>query len=87
MAQTLKNLPAMLGTWVQSLGWEDSLEKGTATTPVFLPGKFHGQRRLVGYSPWDCKQSDTTEGLCTTQWILSNSQGIKEGLKTGEILN
>ena len=82
MAQTLKNLPAMLGTWVQSLGWEDSLEKGMATTPVFLPGKFHEQRRLVGYSPWDCKQSDTTEGLCTTQWILSNSQGIKEGLKT-----
>ena len=29
--------------------------------PVFLPGKFHGQRRLVDYSPWDHKQSDTTE--------------------------
>ena len=63
MAQTLKNLPAMLGTWVQSLGWEDSLEKGMATTPVFLPGKFHGQRSLVGYSPWGRKDSDTTEEL------------------------
>jgi len=33
---------------VQSLGWEDPLEKDMATTPVFLPGKFHGQRHLVG---------------------------------------
>ena len=30
-------------------------------TPVFLPGKFHGQRSLVGYSPWGYKESDTTE--------------------------
>ena len=32
-------------------------------TPVLLPGKFHGWRSLVGYSPWDRKESDTTEGL------------------------
>ena len=30
-------------------------------TPVFLPGKFHGQRCLVGCSPWGHKDSDTTE--------------------------
>ena len=30
-------------------------------TPVFLPGKFHGQRSLVNYSLWGCKESDTTE--------------------------
>ena len=30
-------------------------------TPVFLPGEFHGQRSLAGYSPWGCKESDTTE--------------------------
>ena len=30
-------------------------------TPVFLPGKFHQQGRLAGFSPWDCKESDTTE--------------------------
>ena len=30
-------------------------------TPVFLPGKSHGQRRLVGYSPWGCKELDMTE--------------------------
>ena len=32
-------------------------------TPVFFPGGSHGQRSLVGYSPWDHKQSDTTEQL------------------------
>ena len=30
-------------------------------TPVFLPGKFYGQRSLAGYSPWSCKELDTTE--------------------------
>ena len=30
-------------------------------TPVFLPGKSHGQRRLVGYSPWGRRELDTTE--------------------------
>jgi len=39
----------------------DPLEEGMATTPVFLPGEFHGQRSLTGYSPWGCKESDTTE--------------------------
>ena len=32
-------------------------------TPVFLPGKFYGQRRLAGYSPWGHKELDTTEQL------------------------
>ena len=32
-------------------------------TPVFLPGKSHGQRSLVGYSPWGCKELDTIERL------------------------
>ena len=36
------------------------LEKGIPTT-VFLPGEFHGQRSLVGPSPWGGKESDTTE--------------------------
>jgi len=51
--------------WVQFLGWEDTLEKIMAThslgCQVFLPGKSHGERILVGYSPWGCKESDTTE--------------------------
>ena len=32
-------------------------------TPVFLPAEFHGQRRLVGHSPWGCKELDTTEQI------------------------
>ena len=52
VAQTVKNLPAMQESQVRSLGQD---------TPVFLPGEFHGQRSLVSYSPWGCKESDTTE--------------------------
>ena len=61
----VKNLPAMQETRLQSLGGEDPLEKGMEwqPTPVFLPGEFHGQRSLSGYSPRGCKQSDTTEQL------------------------
>ena len=36
-------------------------------TPVFLPGEPHGQRSLAGYSPWGCRESDTTEQLSLTQ--------------------
>ena len=34
--------------------------------PVFLPGEFHGQKSLVGYSPWGDKESDMTEQLTHT---------------------
>ena len=51
VAQMVKCLPTMQETQVQSLGWEDLLEKEWQPTPVFLPGKSHGQRILAGYSP------------------------------------
>ena len=47
--KTVYNLPAMQETWVQSLDQEDLVEKAMAT-PVFLPGEFHGQRNLMGYT-------------------------------------
>ena len=50
-SQMVKNLPALWETQVQSLAQEDLLEKGMATYPVFLPGKFHGQRSLAGPNP------------------------------------
>ena len=60
----VKHLPAMWETWVQSLGQEDPLEEEmSAYSRVFLPGEFHGWRRLVGYSPWGHKELDTTEQL------------------------
>ena len=37
-------------------------------TPVFLPGKSHGRRSMVGYSPWGRKESDTTEQIYFTQY-------------------
>ena len=64
----IKNQPAIQGTQemqVQSLGWEDLLEEEMATHSIFLPGKFHGERSLVGYSGWGRKESDTTEHLST----------------------
>ena len=46
---------------VRSLGREEPPEKEWQPTPVFLTGKFHGQRSMVHYSPWGHKESDTTE--------------------------
>ena len=51
VAQPIKNLLAVQETWVQSLGREDPLGKEMATQSGILPEKFHGQRRLVSYSP------------------------------------
>ena len=45
----------------QPLDQEDPLEKGMATHSSILAGESHGQRNLVGYSPYGCKESDTTE--------------------------
>ena len=51
--------------WVRSLGQKDPLEEGIAATPVFLPGKSHGQRRLAGYSLWDHKSLVTKQQMHT----------------------
>ena len=61
VAQTIQRLPTIRETWVQSLGQEDPLERKWQPTPVLLPGKSHGWRSLLGYSPWGRKELDTTE--------------------------
>ena len=66
MAQAVKNLPAMQETWVRYLGWEDTLEKETATQSSILAWRIHGQRSPAGYSPWGHKDLDTTERLTMT---------------------
>ena len=66
VVQMVKNLPAMQETWVQSLGWEDPLEKERQPTPLSLPEKSHGQRSLVGCSPWGLKESGMSERLKLT---------------------
>ena len=57
MDQLVRNLHAVWGTWVQSLGWEDPLEKGTATHSSSLAW------RIPWTSPWGRKESDMTEQL------------------------
>ena len=47
---------ACVDPWVGKIPWRREWQP----TPVFLPGEFHG---LAGYSPWGCKESDTTEQL------------------------
>ena len=61
VAQMVKNLPAMQETHVLFLDGEDPLEKEWQPTPVFLPRKLHGQRSLMGYSPWGHKMSEMAE--------------------------
>ena len=59
----VKNVPAKAGgkcgfdPWV----WKIPCSRKWQFTLVFLPGEFHGQRGLEGYSPWGCKRSDMTE--------------------------
>ena len=45
--------------WIRKIPWRRKWQ----STTVFLPGEFHGQRSLAGYSPWGHKESDMTELL------------------------
>ena len=60
VAQTVENLSAVqtpgFDLWVRKIPWR----RAWLPTPLFLLGEFREQRSLVGYSPWDCKESDTT---------------------------
>ena len=59
----VKNLPTVpelrFNPWVRKMPWR----REWLPTPIFLPGEFHGQRSLVGYSLWGCREMDTTEQL------------------------
>ena len=66
MTQVVKNLPAMqemlemrVGPWVEKIPWRRKWQP----TPVFLPGKSHAQRSLVGYGPQGRRELDMTELL------------------------
>ena len=76
----VKNPPARAGEEGSILGLRRSPGGGNGkpqTTPIFLPGKSHGQRSLVAYSPWDCNESDMTEQLNThTQGKQASSKPI-----------
>ena len=90
ISPSVECLPAMRETQVRFLDREDPLEKKWQSTPAHLPRKSHGQRSLIGYSPWDHKESDTTERLHfhfpkntqdwspleLTGWISLQSKGL-----------
>ena len=71
----------MKETQLQSLGREEPLEKEMATHSLFLPGEFHGQRSLVGYSLCSHKGSDMTKWLTVSlsfYWQLYTQIWSKE---------
>ena len=73
VALLVKNLPAMWETWVQSLGWEDSLEKGQCSILAWsIPTD---RASLAGYSPWGHRESDRTEQL-STAWALGTQASV-----------
>ena len=55
--------------WAGKIPWR----RKSQLIPVFLPGEFHEQRGLVGYSPWGHKESDMTEGLNTHTHIHTHT--------------
>ena len=58
--------------WVRNIPWRRKWQ----LTPGFLPGESHGQRSLVGYSPQDRKESDTTERLSDFTFTFTPSQAV-----------
>ena len=73
MVLVVKNRPASARgrlwfcVWMGKIPWRRKWHP----SPVFLPVKFHGQRSLSGYSPWDCKESDMTENSTTHRFRIS----------------
>ena len=71
-----------LNPWVRKIPWSQKQQP----TPVLLPGKSLGQRSLSGYSPWGCKESDTTMLLSTHEHACINSLDPKtQGSLTSRI--
>ena len=69
----VKNLPAnardirlSFDPWVGKIPWRRAWQ----LTPVFLPGKSHGQRSLASYSPYSCKESDKLKRLSTQAHVV-----------------
>ena len=63
--------------WVGKIPWRRKWQP----TPVVLPGKFHGWRNVICYSPWGRKESDTTEGLVYSKRIQFRNSQMEEMCK------
>ena len=75
----VKNPPANAGDesdtgWFDAWGGKISWRRAWQPTPIFLPGESHGQRSLVGYSPWGLRESGTT--IETEHWCSLHTASI-----------
>ena len=68
--------------WVGKIPWRRKWQP----TPVLLPRKFHGWRSLVDYSPWGCKELDTTEQLHFLSFFIPTMEYYTP-IKTCEVHN
>ena len=73
VAQTIKNMPAMQETWVQSLGWEEPLEKKTATLSSILAWRIPWTIQSTGH-----KVLDTTERLSLSLLSIASNQNLTQ---------
>ena len=77
----VKKLPAVWKTQVRSLGQKDPLEKDMATHSSILAWQIPWMKEFGGYSPWGCKELDTTERFHFLYFFLglpkANPQAFK----------
>ena len=72
----VKNPPAKQETWIRSLGWEIPWSRNYEPTPVFLPGRSHGQRSLATTVHEATKEPDMTSQLKQGR-TMANSMNLK----------
>ena len=77
VAQLVKNQLAVWETWVQSLVWEDPLEKGRATHSSILAWRI----------PWGCKELDMTERLSLSPVVACTEMRLRSCLRNSELKN
>ena len=79
VAQMVKKPPAIWKTRFSPGVGKILCRREWQPTPGFLPGEFHGQRSLTGYSPWGCKESDTAERLGSAHDSTRNKPRLAAG--------
>ena len=72
----IENVPALQETQVHSWVRKIRCRRDRLPTPIVLPGKSHGQRSLLSYSPWGCKESGVTEALSSSSTLIKKGQRL-----------
>ena len=87
VSSAVKNLPTKQEMQVQSLGWEDTLEKEMATYSSLLAEKSHGQKSLAGYSPWGHTEWTRLSDFHSTAiyWDVCGSAGKESACNVGAL--